>query len=111
MRNNLINGEKNEKICSDFDANFCDSETLPATISVSILPVFVNLGEMTFFSKALKIKNLQTDIENYLEYSGINHKFNFMPPISIDYSLAVITDKSLCAAYSIFLRKEKAVSG
>jgi len=82
-------------LCSDFDVNFCDSEILPAEVSVSILPIFINSGEMTFFNKASKIKNLQTDIENYLEYSGINHKFNFMPPVSIDYSLAVITDSYL----------------
>ncbi|MBR6422816.1 hypothetical protein IKS86_08920 [bacterium] len=50
---------------------------------------------MTFFSKASTIKNLQMDIENYLEYSGINHKFNFMPPVSIDYSLALINDSYL----------------
>ena len=73
-------------LCSNFSGDFCNPQTLPAEVSVSILPIFVNQDSKSFFSKASIVKNLQTDIDNYLRNSGINHKFNFMPPVSINYS-------------------------
>ena len=64
------------ELCTNFDTNFCDSQTLPAAAPVSILPLFINQDTRPFLSKAFIIKNLQENIDYYLENSGINHKLN-----------------------------------